>query len=350
MIFRFIKNKVNENSVLKLKRQSWLSRIGIITIISQYVLISILVFILLEITFTSSYYLYLVDAVLWTSEILSIVILGFFSYRFFSWYRFSRNNLVLGYALAIAMLSINAAFSLAYLSKALEDDPVYVAPLRDPAGAYFTADNTLYTCLVTSGAIAFAITWFATALLLRNYAKKLGKIKYWIIVTIPLVYFSAQFQPLFPGMFTDFRLSDPYLFNLLYSLFFSVTRPAGAVLFGVAFWVIARAIDHKIVKYYMMISAYGMMLLFASNQAIVLDIAPYPPFGLATVSYIGLSSYLLLMGVYLSARSVSQDVELRTSIRHSVEHQSRLLETIGRSEMEQEIEKRVKRAFEGFSF
>jgi hypothetical protein len=100
----------------------------------------------------------------------------------------------------------------------------------------------------------------------------------------------------------------------------------------------------------MMISAYGMMLLFASNQARILDIAPYPPFGIATVSYIGLASYLLLMSVYLSARSVAQDVKLRSSIRHSVEDQSRILETIGRSEMEQEIEKRVKQLSKDLSF
>ena len=91
----------------------------------------------------------------------------------------------------------------------------------------------------------------------------------------------------------------------------------------------------------MIISAYGMVLLFISNQAVLLVIVPYPPFGLATISLIGLSSYLILIGIYSSATSVAQDAKLRVSIRKSVEQQSKLLDTIGTAQMEQEIQRRV---------
>src|SRR5215208_1155549 len=75
----------------------------------------------------------------------------------------------------------------------------------------------------------------------------------------------------------------------------------------------------------MIISAYGLVLLFASNQAIVLVTAPYPPFGLATISFMGLSAYLVVAGIYSSAVSVSLDVGLRKTIRKSVIEQSKLL-------------------------
>jgi Tfp pilus assembly PilM family ATPase len=91
----------------------------------------------------------------------------------------------------------------------------------------------------------------------------------------------------------------------------------------------------------MFISAYGIMLLFTSNQAAVLITAPYPPFGLVTISFMGLSSYLILVGVYSSAISVAQDVNLRKSIRKTVEQHSNLLDNIGTSQMEQEIHRRV---------
>ena len=55
--------------------------------------------------------------------------------------------------------------------------------------------------------------------------------------------------------------------------------------------------SRNIVKQYMMISAYGMMLLFSSNQAAGLVLAPYPPFGLATVAFFGLASYLIFIGM-----------------------------------------------------
>jgi hypothetical protein len=56
---------------------------------------------------------------------------------------------------------------------------------------------------------------------------------------------------------------------------------------------------------------------------------------------VGLSSYMMLVGVYSSALSVSQDAALRRSIQRSVENQSKLLHGIGTAQMEQEIQKTV---------
>jgi hypothetical protein len=88
---------------------------------------------------------------------------------------------------------------------------------------------------------------------------------------------------------SELRLSDPVLFGIVYTLFFSVTKPLGGVLFGVAFWMVARNLKDSKVKGYLIISAYGMTLLFASNQPTVL--APYPPFGLFTISFMGLAVF-----------------------------------------------------------
>jgi hypothetical protein len=55
----------------------------------------------------------------------------------------------------------------------------------------------------------------------------------------------------------------------------------------------------------------------------------------------GLSSYLLLLGVYSSAISVSEDSKLRQSIREFTLAEPKLLDSIGTAHMEQEIEKRV---------
>ena len=91
----------------------------------------------------------------------------------------------------------------------------------------------------------------------------------------------------------------------------------------------------------MIISAFGLVLLFFSNQAVVLVSVPYPPFGLATVSFLGLSSYLILVGVYASAISVSEDSKLRQTIRHIALKESTMLDSIGTAQMQQQIEKRV---------
>jgi hypothetical protein len=84
-----------------------------------------------------------------------------------------------------------------------------------------------------------------------------------------------------------------------------------------------------------------MMLLFSSNQATDLALVPYPPFGLATVSFFGLSSFLIFIGIYSSAISVAEDSELRKSIRRYAIQESRLLDSIGMAQMEGEIKRNV---------
>ena len=67
----------------------------------------------------------------------------------------------------------------------------------------------------------------------------------------------------------------------------------------------------------------------------------YPPFGLVTISFMGLASYLILVGIYAAAISVSEDTKLRQSIRKIAVKESSLLDSIGSGQMEQQIEKRV---------
>jgi hypothetical protein len=91
----------------------------------------------------------------------------------------------------------------------------------------------------------------------------------------------------------------------------------------------------------LIIAAVGFVLIFISEQAIVLINAPYPPLGLASVSFMGLASYLMLIGIYYSGVSISHDSNLCQSIRNFAIKESRLLDSIGMAQMEQQIEKRV---------
>ena len=91
----------------------------------------------------------------------------------------------------------------------------------------------------------------------------------------------------------------------------------------------------------MTLAAFGFILLFISNQ-ISLVASSYPPFGIATLLYSGLSSYILLIGLYSTAVSLSEHAQLRKSMRNSIDQQhSRLLDHIGMSELQKEIDKRV---------
>ena len=179
-------------------------------------------------------------------------------------------------------------------------------------------------------------------MLLRHHSRRLGKVRYWIIIGIPLAYFLSQFVYLFLNLFAPLLDVEPVSFGILLTLIFTLSKPAGGILFWYCLLDYSKKIrQNSVVRDYMIISAYGLILLFVSNQAIVLVNAHYPPFGMATISFIGLSSYLVLLGIYSSAISVSEDSKLRQSIRNLAVQESKLLDSIGTAHMEQEIQKRV---------
>ena len=90
---------------------------------------------------------------------------------------------------------------------------------------------------VVSSALSFIFVWIATVLLLHYYSKKIGRVRYWLIVSIPLFYFLVQYQSLIYDFSLSFRLSNPTLFSIIISLLFTMGKPIGGFLFGIAFWV-----------------------------------------------------------------------------------------------------------------
>jgi len=121
-----------------------------------------------------------------------------------------------------------------------------------------------------------------------------------------------------------------------------LSKPIGGVLFGFTFWVAVRRLNRGPVRNYMVMSAFGLIMFFMSNQAaITFPVISYPPFGLTTSLFVGLSSYYIMLGIYSSAVSISEDTELRRSIRRLALKEHSLLDGIGTANMQQKIEERV---------
>lgn len=295
--------------------------------------------------FLSIYNSIILSASLALSYILAFTLLALLAQRFLSWFKFHHSSVVISYGIAFGILSINTAITFVYVFNILIGEYyqyINILPHVGSVQSFASTTDPLFVAFSTSSIISFIATWFATTLLLRHYSTKLGKAKYWIIISIPLVYFLSQFQPLLLDMFSTYRQANPITFSIAYTLVFAVSKPIGGILFGIAFWIIARSIHRdNAVKEFLVISAYGFVLLFASNQAIIIVNYPYPPFGLVTISFIGLSTYLLLVGIYSSAVSVAHDVKLRMSVKAFATKEFKLLDSIGTAYMEKEIQKKV---------
>jgi len=341
LLLEFVKKKSRE---IRTKKQLHLKIIHRTVTIVQYLLTALLVVIISEMILTSSYSTLLLAIIVGISYILAIAMLGLLAQRFFSWFKSNRNLVVLLYGLSGAMLAINATFTIAFVEVILIDTVPYVQSYVGASVTPFIAPGSLADLLnypyILTTVLSFMISWVATIMILRHYSSKLRQVRYGVILSLPLLYFLLQFLPPFQSIITALPQSESVFF--IYTVIFTFSKPIGGILFGIAFWVIARTLGHtSIVRDYMIISAYGLVLLFISNQAVLLSNSFYPPFGVVTVSLIALSSYLLLLGVYSSAISVSEDSKLRQSIREFTLSETRLLDSIGTAHMEQEIQKRV---------
>ena len=176
---------------------------------------------------------------------------------------------------------------------------------------------------------------------MKNYARRLGKRKFWLLAVLPLLYIIGQFQSILLPFFYEFRYYEPINFTIVYTLFFGMLKVSGAIFFGIGLWSVGKAIQQGSIKNLLSMSGYGLILIFVSNQATLLVSYLFPPLGITAVCFVGLSSFLLLAGTYSVAISVANDLELRKSIRRSVRKEFELLDNIGLAEMEFEIRKKV---------
>ena len=206
-----------------------------------------------------------------------------------------------------------------------------------------TISGKVQIVYVISHILSFLVLWGGTAMLLHSYSKKLGKVKFWTIIIIPIVSFLSIFvivTPLVMSVSHDSNEMDTILKIIVDALGYTLPAAVSNILFGLPFFMIARSLSSSVLKDYMIIAGSGFALFALATSGSVM-LASYPPFGLASVSLVGLSSYLILIGIYYSTISMSEDVRLRQSIRKSAENESKLLVSIGSAQMEQKIEKKV---------
>jgi hypothetical protein len=346
LTLEYVKTKTREGRARALHLRA--THIGVT--IAQYVLIAIIAFVIAQILVTAQYNTVIIAAALSISYGLWIIILALLSRAFLSWLRSSRGNVtvskrnVMVLILALSMIAyvVNGVTGLANFLLMLQEQldvvtsaDVAFFPEFDPESQQQQI-NTVYQ---TAGAIAYVLTWIGTVLLLRPYIHRIGKIKFYAIMGSAMVYYLINFPLFVLGYFNPTGETDAEVMNNI--LIFGIATVFSGIIFGVAFLSIARTLQKgSALREYMIIAAYGLLLFYVAGSATATQ-AAYPPFGLASVAFTGLSCYLIYTGLYSSAISVSQDLTLRQSIRESVKEQSKFLDSMGTAQMENELQNRV---------
>ncbi len=313
-----------------------------IVIGSQYILLLIIVMIVFQILFLLQFY---TAFLIWSTVInllLTISLLGILARQLFLWYLYYKRGsfVILSYAVGFVIMSMTFSLALLLDLYSLSSKQDIVTPNSEVIFPDFDDANWLllifHYVYQYSDLISFIFIWGASALLLLHYRKRIGLVKFWVIISLPLIYYLGSIVEVI-GIYEPQSDTEFYFFYLYISLY----SIAGGLLFGITFLAIARKIDNPRIKGYMTLTAFGFILLYISSP-MTLVATSYPPFGIASLSFSGLACYLLLIGLYSTAVTLSQHAQLRKSIRSSINEQhSKLMDGIGMSELQREIDKRV---------
>lgn len=310
----------------------------------QYTLIAIFVLVILEILITRQYHITSLIAATLISYALNVVLLILFAKRLLHWYRSNRNSIVIIlYSISALAFAFSSTVALVadYRNLIVKEETLIKpqSPIIFPSFDEGTLASLLSDIYRHSNMIATLLVWSTTVLLLYHYfdrLNKLAKVRFWILISLPLIYYLS-------AILINFDLYVPQTDSeaFYYYAFLSLNATAAGILFGLAFRTVAKSIrPNSAVRDYIIISAYGFVLLFIANQA-TLTPTPYPPFGLAAVSTVGLAAYLIYIGIYSAGISMSEDINLRQTIRKSAIEESKLLVSIGSAQIHQQLERKV---------
>jgi hypothetical protein len=333
----------------------------IVTIV-QFSLLGILLFILFYGIPTDTRFLS--HTVFAVSSILATIIMGVISFKFFSWFKSSdyKNLTVLFYGLAALTLGMSIAedagtkllmvqeveektipgeptqSSFLYKSSDKYDAEIIRKEVNPDTTAYLIMPNSNleYYNLLNSTVlpIAFVFRWIASTTLLRDVYRRIGKLPlaFWIILSLPLILYLVGKMPGFfygeslAGVEEEYR----YFFRIL----FRAGTIGGNILFGFAFFVIARKMASSKMRDFLILTAIGDTIVGIALSTSALE----PTYGVAAHSLVLLSSYLFSIGLYVCAISLSQDYSLRKSLKRSMVG---LIDNIGSAQMEMEVRKKI---------
>lgn len=157
----------------------------------------------------------------------------------------------------------------------------------------------------------------------------MGNVRYFLIMSVPVLYYVFPFQNYFGGSLLPLVLSSNVVFTILYIVTFSATKQVGAFVFSLAFWTSSKLLYDPDVRKSILMSSIGIAILFGSIQITPLQYRLYPPYGLITEAFMPLGAYALLAGIFTAATYISQDAKLRKEFYNGASTQLRLFKDIG---------------------
>jgi len=313
---------------------------------SQFMVIAFLAVEIVQMAFVKMYNSNLTLLILFSSFVPSLLFILLLVVVLVRWFRSSKNFMIIAYAISFSFVFIYLVLATVYVN------------VQYTSTSEWIKAKSLHSILVNSSVsdlsfsfgvpldalslLSFVFVWVSTVALLRQYRNKIGRTRFWVIITIPLIYFLFPFETYFANFSETMLSGSPVIFSVIYILLFSATKQVGGILFSIVFLTAATKIKQPHLQNSLRIAAIGIAVVFSSLEINSLLYAAYPPYGVLTIMLLPLGSYCLFMGLFASARLASQDKKLRREFYQSAEKQLAFLQTLGKVQMENELEKNLK--------
>ena len=167
----------------------------------QLILYALGIMLLIDILLANKYYSINIISIVTISYSCSIVASLLVSLKLFSWYRENKNKFSLLFGLTIFFIFINNLISLPLFDSLLFEKP-YEINHTTPVEFNFECTEASINCNVKQNLLNYQsytlmiyilLFWISSILLLHHHIKKLGKVKFMILVTLPIIIFYFQF-------------------------------------------------------------------------------------------------------------------------------------------------------------
>jgi len=343
VVLGFVRSKNSESG---LKRGLSVKTTYLMIAVTQLLLISIMLVIIQPTLALKSYNTLTLLALVFISHITALFFLIMLVLTLVDSIMAKGDKILSLYTISFSLTAIAIMTSLIYATFVLSNQPSNIRPSsfhhsllnlpRGELGLYFGP------ALDITALLSFIAVWIASAVLMRTYSRRIGKIRYWIIISIPLIYFLFPFEKNVVDIFQSLAVSSPVLYGVLNVTIFSATKQIGALFFSLVFLLASTLVTKHEMQKYLLISAIGIAILYGSIEIDSLLYATYPPFGVVTASFMPIGAFLVFTGIIRSAELVAHDSELRREFYNTAKSQLNLLKTVGVAQMEKELIKKYK--------
>jgi hypothetical protein len=310
-----------------------------------YLLTGLVAINILQIYAFSQYYIHTISAVVIIAYGFTSTLMGILAYKLLSWFKTKKSLVILIYGLAAVCFTINAVGSAILFEQLLAEKPLIFAG-GSAVEFNFECDKNPFKCFVinfqTYTQFAYIILmWCGSIILLHYNIKRVGKPLFWFLITVPIITFYVVYVSAYDELYQMSSTISKTETPAVEMLIIIVLTAFLGTLNGIGFRSVGGLVKtSRSIREYMFAAAYGIVFYFIAANSTVAG-AGIPPFGLVSISFVPLSAFLILVGLLNSAVSVAQDSELRREIKRSIIKETKLLESLGTAQMQQEIERKV---------